>query len=127
MTTLETARAAAKALSERKGIEIKVIKITDISSIADYFVIATGSSTTHVKSLADNVEFRLDNLGVSVSHIEGYRSDSWILLDYVDVIVHVFSEEAREYYSLERLWQDGEKVDISDIEDMPLEELFPEA
>ena len=127
MTTLETARAAAKALSERKGIDIKLIKITDISSIADYFVIATGSSTTHVKSLADNVEFRLDNLGVSVSHIEGYRSDSWILLDYVDVIVHVFSEEARDYYSLERLWQDGENVDITDIEQMPLEELFKDA
>ncbi|MBQ9461471.1 MAG: ribosome silencing factor [Clostridia bacterium] len=127
MTTLETARAAAKALSERKGIDIKLIKITDISSIADYFVIATGSSTTHVKSLADNVEFRLDNMGVSVSHIEGYRSDSWILLDYVDVIVHVFSEEARDYYSLERLWQDGENVDITDIEQMPLEELFKDA
>ena len=124
MTTLETARAAAKALSERKGIDIKLIKITDISSIADYFVIAAGSSTTHVKSLADNVEFRLDQMGVSVSHIEGYRSDSWILLDYVDVIVHVFAEEAREYYSLERLWQDGEAIDISDIEQLPLEELF---
>ena len=124
MTTLETARAAAKALSERKGIDIKLIKITDISSIADYCVIAAGSSTTHVKSLADNVEFRLDQMGVSVSHIEGYRSDSWILLDYVDVIVHVFSEEAREYYSLERLWQDGEAIDISDIEQLPLEELF---
>ena len=124
MTTLETARAAAKALCERKGIDIKLIRITDISSIADYFVIATGSSTTHVKSLADNVEYRLDNAGVSVSHIEGYRSDSWILLDYVDVIVHVFSEEARDYYSLERLWQDGEQIDISDIEEMPLEKLF---
>ena len=125
MTTLETARAAAKALCERKGIDIKLIKITDISSIADYFVIATGSSTTHVKSLADNVEYRLDSLGVSCSHIEGYRSDSWILLDYVDVIGHVFSEEARDYYSLERLWQDGQLEDISDIEQLPLEDLFP--
>ena len=68
---------------------------------------------------------RLDNEGISVSHIEGYRSDSWILLDYVDVVVHVFSEEAREYYDLERLWQDGEVQDISDIEEMPLEDLFP--
>ena len=115
MTSLETARAAAKALCERKGEDIKVIKIRDISSIADYFVIATGSSTTHVKSLADNVEFRLDGEGISVSHIEGYRSDSWILLDYVDVIVHVFSEEAREYYDLDRMWADGEAVDISDV------------
>ncbi len=125
MTSLETARWAAKALCEKKGMHLKLIKISDISSIADYFVIAAGTSTTHVKSLADNVEFRLDNEGISVSHIEGYRSDSWILLDYVDVVVHVFSEEAREYYDLERLWQDGEVQDISDIEEMPLEDLFP--
>lgn len=125
MTSLESARLAAKALCERKGLDIKLIKIRDISSIADYFVIAAGSSNTHVKSLADNVEYRLDNEGLSVSHIEGYRSDSWILLDYVDVVVHVFSEEAREYYSLERLWEDGEETDISDIENMDLAELFP--
>ena len=126
MTSLETARYAAKALCERKGIDIKLIKISDISSIADYFVIAAGSSNTHVKSLADNVEFRLDNEGISVSHIEGYRSDSWILLDYVDVVVHVFSEDAREYYDLERLWEDGEEMDVSDIEGLPLEQLFPD-
>ncbi len=125
MTSFETARCAAKALCERKGMKVKLIKISDISSIADYFVIAAGSSNTHVKSLADNVEFRLDQEGVGVSHIEGYRSDSWILLDYIDVIVHVFSEEAREYYDLERLWEDGEAQDISDIEEMPLEALFP--
>ena len=125
MTSLETAKLAAAALDSKKGLDIKIIKIADISSIADYFVIAAGSSTTHVKSLADNVEFRLDNEGISVSHIEGYHSDSWILLDYVDVVVHVFSEEAREYYDLERLWQDGEVQDIADIEAMPLEQLFP--
>ncbi len=125
MTSLETAKLAVKALCGKKGINVKLIKIDDISSIADYFVIATGTSNTHVKALADEVEFRLDNAGVSVSHIEGYRSDSWILLDYVDVIVHVFSDEGREYYDLERLWQDGEEVDISDIENLPPQLLFP--
>lgn len=115
MGSLETAKMAVKALDSKKGLDIKLIKIRDISSIADYFVIATGTSNTHVKALADEVEFKLDQEGISVSHIEGYRSDSWILLDYVDVIVHVFSEEAREYYDLERLWQDGEQVDISSI------------
>lgn len=125
MDTLETARTAVKALIGKKGLDVKLIKISDISSIADYFVIANGTSNTHVKALADEVEFRLDNAGVSVSHIEGYRSDSWILLDYVDVVVHVFSEEAREYYNLERLWQDGTQEDISDIEEMPLNLLFP--
>ena len=112
MTALETAMMAVKALDSKKALDIKVIKIQDISAIADYFVIATGTSSTHVKALADEVEAQLDEAGISVSHVEGYRSNSWILLDYVDVVVHVFSDEAREYYDLERLWQDGEIIDI---------------
>ena len=112
MTSLETAKMAVKALDSKKALDIKVIKIQDISAIADYFVIATGTSSTHVKALADEVEAQLDEAGISVSHVEGYRSNSWILLDYVDVGVHVFSDEAREYYDLERLWQDGEIIDI---------------
>ncbi len=117
MTTLEQAKETAKILSEKKGLDIKVIEISDVSVIADYMVIATGNSSTHVKALADEVEEQLDDMGVSVSHIEGYRSNSWILLDYIDIIVHVFSNEAREYYDLERLWEDGTDVDISDIID----------
>ena len=112
MTSLETAKMAVKALDSKKALDIKVIKIQDISAIADYFVIATGTSSTHVKALADEVEAQLDEAGISVSHVEGYRSNSWILLEYVDVVVHVFSDEAREYYDLERLWQDGEIIDI---------------
>ncbi|MFR2136891.1 MAG: ribosome silencing factor [Pseudoruminococcus massiliensis] len=112
MTSLETAKMAVKALDSKKALDIKVIKIQDISAIADYFVIATGTSSTHVKALADEVEAQLDEAGISVSHVEGYRSNSWILLDYVDVVIHVFSDEAREYYDLERLWQDGEIIDI---------------
>lgn len=115
MTSLETARAIAHVLDARKGLDIRVIRIDDISVLADYMVIATGNSSTHVKSLADNVETALDDMGVTVSHIEGYRSNSWILLDYVDVIVHVFSDESRKYYDLDRLWEDGEDVDISDV------------
>ena len=114
MTSLETAKLAVKILSDKKGIDIKLIKID--SSIADYFVISTGGSSTHVKTLADEVEVKLDEAGISVSHIDGHRSDTWIVLDYVDVIVHVFSEEAREYYNLERLWKDGEEMDISGID-----------
>lgn len=117
MTTLEQAKETAKILSEKKGVDIKVIEISDVSVIADYMVIATGNSSTHVKALADEVEEQLDDMGISVSHIEGYRSNSWILLDYIDIIVHVFSNEAREYYDLERLWEDGKDVDISDIID----------
>ena len=98
-----------------KGAQIKVIKVDGLSVIADYFVIATGYSSTQVKALADEVEFRLKEAGESVSHIEGHKNDTWILLDYVDVIVHVFSEEAREYYDLDKMWADGEAIDISDI------------
>lgn len=117
MTTLQQAKETAKILNEKKGLDIKVIEISDVSVIADYMVIATGNSSTHVKALADEVEEQLDDIGISVSHIEGYRSNSWILLDYIDIIVHVFSNEARDYYDLERLWEDGTDVDISDIID----------
>ena len=117
MNSYEQSILTAKAISSKKGLNIKLIEIGDISSLADYMVIATGTSSTHVKALADEVEYKLDQAGISVSHIEGYRSNSWILLDYVDVIVHIFSDEAREFYDLERLWQDGKEIDISDIVD----------
>ena len=115
MNSYEQSILTAKAISSKKGLNIKLIEIGDISSLADYMVIATGTSSTHVKAIADEVEYQLDEAGISVSHIEGYRSNSWISLDYVDVIVHIFSDEAREFYDLERLWQDGKEIDISDI------------
>ncbi len=117
MNSYEQSILTAKAINSKKGLNIKLIEIGDISSLADYMVIATGTSSTHVKAIADEVEYQLDEAGISVSHIEGYRSNSWILLDYVDVIVHIFSDEAREFYDLERLWQDGKEIDISDIVD----------
>lgn len=117
MNSYDQAVLAAKAISSKKGLNIQVIGISDISVLADYMVIATGTSSTHVKALADEVEYKLDEAGFSVSHIEGYRSNSWILLDYVDVIVNIFSDEAREFYDLDRLWQDGNSVDLSDVID----------
>lgn len=117
MNSYDQAVMAAKAISGKKGLDIQVIEISDISVLADYMVIATGTSSTHVKALADEVEYRLDEAGISVSHIEGYRSNSWILLDYVDVIVNVFSDEARVFYDLDRLWQDGKPVDLIGIVD----------
>lgn len=115
MTTYEQALETAKILDSKKGLNIKVIEISDVSVLADYMVIATGTSSTQVKALAEEVEYQLGELGYSVSHIEGYRSNSWILLDYIDIIVHVFSDEARQYYDLERLWQDGKEIDITNI------------
>lgn len=117
MNSYDQAVMAAKAISSKKGLDIQVIEIGDISVLAEYMVIATGTSSTHVKALADEVEYKLDEAGISVSHIEGYRSNSWILLDYVDVIVNVFSDEAREFYDLDRLWQDGKPVDLTGIID----------
>ena len=112
VSSLKLACVIARILDEKLGKNITILNISHVSSFADYFVIATGTSSTHVKALADEVEAQLDEAGISVSHVEGYRSNSWILLDYVDVVVHVFSDEAREYYDLERLWQDGEIIDI---------------
>lgn len=113
MTPFEQAVESAKILSDKKANNLSVIKIEEVSSLADYMVIATGNNSTHVKALADELEFQLKGMGKPVHHIEGHRSDSWILLDYTDVIVHVFSDEAREHYSLDHLWQDGESVDLT--------------
>ena len=95
-------------------MDIKLIEITEHSIVADYFIIVSGTANTHVKALADEVEYELSQKGVEPTHIEG-RATGWILLDYSSVLVHVFTGEAREYYNLERLWQDARAIDISDI------------
>ncbi len=115
METREQAHLIAKALSSKKGLDIKVLEISDVSVLADYIVIATGTSSTHVKTLADEVEYQLDEAGFSVSHVEGHRGNGWILLDYIDIIVHVFDDDSRDYYDLERLWQDGKVIEFEDI------------
>lgn len=111
MTSLELAKKAAGLLDNKKAMRINVIKVEDISSLADYFVIASGTSNTHVRSLTDELEEKLKEEGVAPTRIEGYRSNSWILLDYSSVVVHVFTGEARDFYDLDRLWADGVKVD----------------
>ncbi|MBQ5398340.1 MAG: ribosome silencing factor [Ruminococcus sp.] len=117
MTIYEQAIEIAKILSTKLGQDIKLLEIADVTVIADYMVIATGRSSTQVKALADEVEFKMSQKGIEPTHIEGHRSDSWILLDYTDVIVNVFNEEARQFYDLDRLWQDGKEIDLSDIID----------
>ncbi len=110
MNAYDTAQAAARLLDEKKAENISVIKIEEISSLADYFVIATGRGSTHVRSLSDELEEKLKAQGIVPARIEGYRSDSWILLDYQSVVVHVFTQEARDFYDLDRLWADGIKM-----------------
>lgn len=112
MNSLEIAKSAAVIMDDRKAKDIKVIKIDNISSLGDYFVIATGTSTTQVQSLADAVEMKLKESGTAPHSVEGYRSNGWVLLDYSSVLVHVFTVEARNYYDLDRLWSDGEIVNI---------------
>ena len=114
MTSLEKAKSIVKILDEKKATDLTVIETQELTVMSDYFVIASGTSNTHVRSLADDVEFEMSKLGVEIDHIEG-RATGWILLDYGDVLVHVFQPESREYYNLERLWGDAAKVDISDI------------
>ena len=107
--------AVTKALDEKKGMNIKLLKIDKVSSLADYFLICTGTSNTHVKTLCDYAEYTLEQLGEPMLGREGHRGNSWELLDFGTIVVHVFTEEAREFYSLERLWADAENIDISDI------------
>ena len=115
MTPKEMALTAAKALDEKKGVAISAVEITDLTSLADYFVFATGSSNTQINALCGAVEKAMDEKGVPVLRREGYRDGTWVLLDYGDIVVHVFSPEAREFYSLERLWSDGKPVDLSEV------------
>lgn len=112
MTALELAQKAAVILDNKKADELKVLGIQELSVLADYFVLATGTSSTHVKALADEVEFRLKENGIMADHVEGYRSNAWILLDYGHVVIHVFTGEARQFYDLDRLWKDAETISL---------------
>ena len=111
----EIAIAVTKALDEKKGMDIKLLKIDRVSSLADYFLICTGTSNTHVKTLCDFAEYTLEEMGETMLGREGHRGNSWELLDYGTIVIHVFTEEAREFYALERLWADAEQVDLSNI------------
>ena len=111
----EIAIAVTKALDEKKGMDISLLKIDRVSSLADYFLICTGTSNTHVKTLCDYAEFTLEELGETMLGREGHRGNSWELLDYGTIVIHVFTDEARKFYDLERLWADAEVIDLRGI------------
>lgn len=115
LSAKEVAYEVTKALDAKKGMDIKLLRINKISSLADYFLICTGTSNTHVKTLCDYAEYTLEELGEPMLGREGHRGNSWVLLDFGSIVVHVFTEEARKFYDLERLWADAECVDINDI------------
>lgn len=111
----ELAEIAVKALDSKKGKEIRLIRIDKITTLAEYFIICTGTSNTQINALCDAVEKELTEKGEEPLHREGYRGGTWVLLDYGCVVVHIFNDEARKFYSLEHLWADGEEVDLSAI------------
>ena len=108
----EMARIAYNALSDKKGEDIKIIDITGISVLADYFIIANGNSDSQVNALVDNVEEELHKAGYPLKQREGQASGSWVLLDFGDIIVHVFDRENRLFYDLERIWKDGKDISV---------------
>lgn len=114
-TPKEIAEAAVRALDMKNAHDIKLLHTTDVTVLADYFVICTATSTTQIKALADAVEMALEEMGEQKIHREGYRSGSWVLLDFGCVVVHLFMEEARQFYSLERLWADAKECDITPL------------
>jgi len=111
----EMAKIAFQALDEKKGEDILIIDISQVSTIADYFIIANGNSTSQVNALVDNLEEQLGKAGYDCRQREGYNTGAWVLLDFADVIVHVFDKENRSFYNLERIWSDGREVNIENL------------
>ncbi len=114
METVKILETATAALDGKKALDLSAIKVGDLTVITEYFLLASATSSTHVRALAEEVEEKLSQIGVEPLHIEG-RATNWILLDYGSVIVHVFTKDAREFYGLDRIWSDGEQVDLNDI------------
>ena len=114
--SLELTKKIVKALDDKLARDIEVIKTEEVTIVADYFIIATANSNTHVRALADEVEYQLEQENIRPDHIEG-RATGWVLMQYSGVVVHIFLEDSRQYYNLERLWDDASKIDISQFID----------
>ena len=111
--SIVTMEAAVKALDKKKGKNLQVLKTGELTTLADYFVLCTAGSTTQIKALCDTCEEAVEQVGGELHHKEGFRDGGWVLLDFSDVIVHVFLEEERDFYDLERLWADAQPVDLA--------------
>ena len=115
MEPYEMAVVLARALDSKKGQDIKVLKTGDLTTLADYFVLCTATSSTQVKAMSDACEEAVEAHGERVHHIEGHRGGTWLLMDFSSVVVHVFTDEARKFYDLERLWSDAQEVDLAQV------------
>lgn len=115
MTSKELAKLACDALDDKKALEIKVINIENVSTLADYFIIASGTNRNQVQAMADNVDETLGRAGYEPKQIEGYQNANWILMDYRGIVIHIFDEENRLFYDLERIWRDGTVIEVEDL------------
>jgi len=115
MTHNEKIKTIVQALNSKKAEDIQIIEIKDLTILSDYFIIANGTSSTHTKTLADEVEFQMSQKGEEPAGKEGHGGSNWIVLDYSSVMVHIFYKETRDYYQLERMWGDGKKIDINEF------------
>lgn len=114
-TSKDMAKAAIEALADKKAEDIKVIDISEVSVLADYFIIASGSNKSQIQAMIDNVDEKLGRLGYEKKQVEGYDAANWILMDYKDVIIHVFDKENRLFYDLERIWRDGKQISLEEL------------
>jgi ribosome-associated protein len=114
ISTKEVAARAVAALEDKKGLNIEILKIDEVTTLADYFIICTGTSNTHVNAMTNAVEAAMDVVGEPLVSREGHRSGTWVLLDYGSVVIHVFTEDTRKFYDLERLWSDAPRLEISE-------------
>jgi len=114
MTSEEMVKSAVAAIKDKKGEQIKIIDIRGISVIADYFIIASGNNIIQTQAIADEIERRFTESGREPKDVEGYRSGSWILLDYADIVIHIFNQKDRRFYNLERIWMDGKQIEDAD-------------
>ena len=115
MEPFEAAKLATQALSDKQATDIRLLKTTDLTVLADYFLICTANSTPHVRTLYDEVDRILSEAGMPVVRREGSRNSTWLLLDFGCLVVHIFQKETREFYSLERLWNDAQEINVDEI------------
>lgn len=116
MNNKEMTTLAIQALEEKKAEDIQIIDISEISAIADYFIIANGTNRSQIQALADSVEEKLGRAGVQFKQMEGYDTANWILMDFLDIVVHIFDKDNRAFYDLERIWRDGKHIPLSEFD-----------
>lgn len=115
MTPMEIVKSAVAVLDEKMARDIQVLQIEELTTLADYFIICTGTSNTHIRTLTEHVEHALEEQGIRPHHAEGHGSGTWVLMDYLSVVVHVFTEDARKFYQLDRVWADAKPINMDDL------------